>query len=207
MSSSDRKSACWKPGDPVWLESPNYVARSLRPEDVSDRMLAWFADPEIVLPLTIKPRNYSRESLIKYVRSFDNVSRFLLGTFVKDTGLHIGWRKTEYNAERGTAMSDIALGDKSYWGRGINLELQNVVYDFLFYSVGIKKIVEAIYAENKRSRRRWERMGYPGTVLPKKVKGPDGVSRVVMWYELSERDWRAKREWICHPIWKAKSDF
>ena len=194
----------WRPGQDVWLESQNYFMRSLKPEDASDRMLAWWADPEIMAPLRKKARTYSRENLVRYIDKFDNAGGFLLGIFVKDTGLHIGWRRIYYDAKKGSALNDVAVGDKSYQGRGVNFELQNVFYDFMFYSVGVKWMVATAYADNVRSCRRAERLGFRSSgIMPEQHLGTDGVLHDVIWFQLSERDWRARRKWVCSPIWRA----
>ena len=194
----------WRRGHDVRLESQNYFMRTLKPADATDRMLAWWADPDIMVPLRKVARDYSREELIKYITKFDNVGGFLLGIFVKETGLHIGWRRIHYHADDGSALNDVAIGDKSYQGRGVNFELQNVFYDFMFYSVGVKWMVATAYADNVRSRRRAERLGFRSSgVLPEQHLGTDGVLHDVIWFKLSERDWRARRKWVYLPTWRA----
>lgn len=194
----------WRPGQSVWLESQNYFMRTLKPEDVSDRLLGWCADPEVMVPLGAEPRAYSRAEVIDYIGGFDSIGGFLLGIFVKDTGLHIGWRSIEYDGEKGWARTNPAIGDKSYRGRGVNFELRNVVYDFSFYSVGIKWMMATVYSDDMLMRRRAERAGYRAfhnVVRPH--KGTDGKKREVIVLSLGERDWRAKRRWLCAPIWRA----
>ena len=200
---SNHTSVGWRPGQDVWLESRNYFMRTLKPEDAVC-MKVWWADPEIMVPLRRNARNYTLGSLKRYINKFDNVGGFLFGIFVKHNNLHIGWRRVYYDAEKGTALNDLAIGDKTYQSRGVNFELQNAVYDFMFYSVGIKSMVAYVYADNGRSCRRTERAGYRSHgILPEQHFGTDGVWHDVIYYEMSERDWRRSRKWFYSPTWQA----
>lgn len=180
----------WKSGEDVWLETPNFVIRTLKAEDVSDRMLKWWTDPEIVVPLKIRPAKYSRTSFVEFVNSFDNAGRFLLGIFVKDTGLHIGWWELEFNPERRSATLDLAIGDKSFQGRRIVDEMRDVFNEFLFDSVGIYRVEAKIYVDNFRSRRLAESSGYTmeGILATAEVSS-DGVRRDMALYRLYDTAW------------------
>lgn len=109
-----------------------------------------------------------------------------------------------YYAKDGSALNDVAIGDKSYQSRGVNFELQNAFYDFMYYSVGVKSMVATAYADNVRSCRRAERLGFKSSgIMPEQHLGTDGVLHDVIWFELSERDWRANRKWYYAPTWRA----
>lgn len=196
----------WRPGDDIWLESQNYFMRTLKPEDATARMLAWWADPAVMVPLGETARTYSREEVAEYFRRFDTFGNFLLGIFVKDTGLHIGWRTIELSPKLRKVRTHLAVGDASYRGRGVNAELQNAVYDFTFYSLGAKSMVATVFADNMPMRRRAERTGYRADAkITESFTASDGITRDVMVYRLSERDWRAKRKWIVSTRWRAGS--
>ncbi len=182
----------WAPGDDVWLETPNYAIRSLIPQDVNDRMLKWWADPEIVAPLKIQARTHSRETFVDHLNSFNNAERFFLGIFVKETGLHIGWWQIDYDPRTRVAILDVAIGDKSFQGRRIIDEMRNAIREFLFLDLGVFRIEAKIYVENVRSRRLAERGGYKlEAILASSEFATDGARRDLALYRLYESDWRS----------------
>lgn len=194
----------WRPGDDVWLESQNYFMRTLTAADATDQVLAWWADPAVMVPMGEIARAYTREEARTYIGKFDNVQSFLLGIFVKETGLHIGWRSIEYVKKTKSAVTHLAIGDESYRGRGVNFELQDAVYHFMFYTFRTEKMAATMYADNGRMRRRAERAGYRSRgLITKRHLGSDGKMRDVLLFEMTERDWRARRKWVCSPTWRA----
>lgn len=193
MASSE--STGWKSGEDVLIEMPNYVIRSLKAEDVSDRMLEWWADPEIVAPLRIQHGNYARDDFAEFVSSFNNEDRFLLGIFVRETGLHIGWWEVDFNPDRRVAVLDLAIGDKSFQGRRIIDEMRDAFSEFLFDGLGVYRIEAKIYVDNFRSRRLAESSGYEmEAILASDELATDGERRDMALYRRYANAWREQRD-------------
>lgn len=194
----------WQPGDNVWLESRSYVLRTMRPEDSLEPMQRWWADPGIMAPLRKKAGNYSRDYLLQYINKFDNVSGFLLGIFVKETGLHIGWRRLRVYDD-GSSLLDIALGDKGYQRRRVQSELDHVFYDFVFNSVGVKQMMATVYGDNVASLGRTLKLGYrPAGGAPERHFGTDGKWHDGHWFVYEVLDWMKARRWVYEPAWRAE---
>lgn len=192
---ADSESTGWKSGEDVWLDTPNFVIRSLKAEDVSDRMLKWWADPEIVVPLKIRPGNYARDGFAEFVSSFNNTDHFLLGIFDRETGLHIGWWEVQFNWDTRVAILDLAIGDKSFQGHRIIDEMRDPFNVFLFHGLGVYRVEAKIYVDNIRSRRLAESSGYQlEAILASDELSSDGERRDVVLYRLYEIDWLELRK-------------
>ena len=186
--------ADWKPGDKVRLEAPNFVIRSLEPEDLDDRALAWFADPELMTPMEASVRR-TRDQVEYYLGQMDHVRDLLLGIFARDTGLLVGWFRVHGSSRNDAAWARLLIGEKIYRGRKNTLELQDAVYDFLFYSARVHKLDATIYATNTVGRRIVERAGYAlDGVLRDHNIGDDGEWCDLAMYSMFEPEWRAARE-------------
>ena len=193
----------WTPGDPVWLESPNYVARSLRPDDVTDRFVSWFSDAENMRYVHV-PAGEGRAQIVKYIGEFDNRTSFFMGLFVKGTGQLFGWRQIIYDGEHRTALLTLVIGEKEFQGRRVNRELQPVFYEFLFVTLGVHKMFAEIFDGNIRSHRLAIAAGYElEGVLRDHYVADDGKSRDISMYGMFEAGWRAKRQFLWLPVWHA----
>ena len=194
----------WTPGEPVWLESPNYVARSLRPDDVSDRFVSWFSDAETMRYVRMPPAGKGRGQIADYVNLFDNRATFFLGLFYKHTGQLIGFRQIIFHPEDGDALLTLVIGEKDFQNKGINREFRATFYEFLFVTLGVRKMTAEILGGNVRSHRLAIATGYKlEKTLPKHHVTSDGVRRDVSIYGMRELDWRAKRQFLWLPIWRA----
>lgn len=193
----------WTPGEPVWLESPNYVARSLRPEDVTDRIVSWFSDAEVMRHVHTRAGE-GRERITRYVGLFNNETEFLLGIFVKRTGQPIGFRQVIYDPSDGEALLTLVIGEKDFQNKGINREMQPTFYEFLFVTLKARKMIAEIFGENVRSHRLALAAGYKlEKVLHQHYLAPDGTRRDVSIYGMGEAEWRAKRKFVFLPVWRA----
>lgn len=190
----------WTPGDPVWLESPNYIARSLRPDDLTDRFVSWFSDAENMRYVHL-PVGSTREEIASYVGRFDNKTLFFMGLFEKSTGQLFGWRQIIYDEKDRRALLTLVIGDKDFQGRGINREIQPVFYEFLFVTLGVHKMFAEIFGGNIRSHRLALTAGYDlEGVLREHFVASDGQPRDISMYGMFETGWRAKRKYLWQPV-------
>ena len=74
----------WKPGQALKIETANYYLRPLRPQDVTDRFVAWFGDHDVMEYVSM-PMNLSRNRINRFISKFDNKSRFIFGVFTRES--------------------------------------------------------------------------------------------------------------------------
>lgn len=67
--------------------------------------------------------------------------------------------------EHADAWVGIAIGDRTYWGRGCGSDAMRLIIRFGFYELGLYRISLSLHSYNQRARRAYEKLGfvYEGT--------------------------------------------
>jgi len=118
-------------------------------EDASARYATWLNDPLVTRHLETRFQIHSEEDVRRYIKDFDNVSKFLFGIHAIADGEQIGTctlNKIDHN--HGTAHYGIMVGDREYWGRGVVMEAVPLLLDFAFNELELRKITAGTYANN-----------------------------------------------------------
>ena len=142
--------------------SERLLFRTLGVEDVSDRYLAWLADPEINRFLETRFEPQMRESCIQYVldQQHDALSH-LFGIFVKDSREHIGNIKLGFiNPHHQTGQLSLLIGEKNYWRAGYATESVRRITEWGFDVLGLERIEAGCYDNNLGSLRAFLKVGY-----------------------------------------------
>ena len=129
----------WKPGQPLAMKSENYIIRSMRQSDLTERYQSWFKDPE-VMEYFGADVNQTVDQMRQFLKSFDNKYRYNLGIFCKESGNIIGYFYVYPDFHRRVARTAVLIGDRDYWGKGVVIETRSVVFDFLFGVLGMERI-------------------------------------------------------------------
>lgn len=145
MSHSD---TIWRPATPLTLTTESYVLRSMSPSDVDARFTSWLADPEVVETLNLPAQARKPETFAAYIGRFDNRASFGLGIYDRQTSLIIGFYAIYCDLGNASANTNVIVGDRDYWGRGVVLETRAHILDFLFDIMGIEKVVGNPFARN-----------------------------------------------------------
>ena len=184
----------WEPGTPVRLETERFVIRSLAPADVSERMVGWFGDPE-VMEFVDLPRNVTHPQLLRFVGGFDDRQRFCLGIFAKDAEQIIGFFHVYCDRPNGNARVAVLIGERDFWGKNVVVETRAAILDFLFDGLSLHRVWGAIFSRNFPAVFNYKAHGFRlEGVLRDQVRGHDGAWRDVCWFGLLADDWRARRE-------------
>ena len=149
----------WKPGMPAQLATENYVLRTLTPADVTDRMVEWFSDPEVMRFVDL-PINMPREHVEKFVSIFDNKIGFCFGIFDRTDRTFVGFFHVHCDPRSRNARTAVVIGEKEYWGKGVVLETRAVLLDFLFGVLRLHKVWGAIYSRNLPSLFNYKAQGF-----------------------------------------------
>ena len=138
----------WTPGQPLELETEKYKLRSLTPDDADEEYTSWWNDAEVQRGFNKKPRNWDIPDAVKHINTFNNITLFHLGVFPKDTSRLIGFVTISFAMKHKVAITNVALGDKSYWGKDVIIEVRRKVMDFMFETLGIEKAESEILGRN-----------------------------------------------------------
>lgn len=189
-----QSTADWSPGDKVRLETPNFIIRSMEPEDVDDRFVSWFADENYMHRMGSNTRR-SRDEVVRHINRMNNSRDFLLGIFARDTALVGGWFRVYHEVAIRRAKLNILIGEKLNRGRRNIGEMNLAIHDFMFDDLRVRKVFTTVYGHNIHSRRLLERSGYQveGQLRQHGVT-EDGAWVDIFYYGMLPSDWRTFRE-------------
>lgn len=137
--------------------------RGLSPVDCTETYVEWLNDPEVNRYLETRfSGTQSLETIRRFVEETNRrANEHLFGIFQRADDLHIG------NIKLGPVLTAHGLGDVSLfigmraaWARGYASESIQLITDFGFRSLGMRKLCSSMYAPNEGSRRAFLRSGY-----------------------------------------------
>src|SRR6201999_4062409 len=135
------------PKKDIWFRSGRYFLRTVKRDDASDRWAGWLSDPWTVHVLNTAPRAFTKSDVADYIRQFDQRSRLLLGIFEMGTRLHVGFIRIDLEAG-GDALGNVVIGEAAHRNRGANSDVFVALLDFLFDTVGVKRVRASVLERN-----------------------------------------------------------
>ncbi len=181
----------WQPGRSFKVRSKNFVISRLTPELITDRMLAWFDDPDVT-EFFIMPKFLNRERFIQLLNSYDNINSFFLVIHDRQSGAAVGFFTMYVHFAHGLVRTGICIGDKEYWGRGVVHEVRGIMLDFIFTQMRMNKVYSEVDARNFPSIFNYKSMGFRNEgFLRKEQKGQDGKWHDYYRFALLREEWLA----------------
>lgn len=151
------------------LESDTFYLRNISLDDCNENYLSWMNDYEVNKYLESRFTNHSIDSLKDFVNSMNNSeSNVLFAIIDKSSDKHIGNIKLG-NIHPIHKYADIGLiiGDKNYWGKGIATKSINLVSEYAFNNLNLRKVLAGVYEENIGSIRAFEKCGFKKAYIKK----------------------------------------
>lgn len=74
----------------ILIETPNYIVRTVRPDDDMGNWCEWMDEPATAQMLNAVPRKLTPDDFQRYVQAFDRVNHHLLGVFRRSDKLLVG---------------------------------------------------------------------------------------------------------------------
>lgn len=136
-----------------------YEIRELKREDITQKYVDWFQDPEVIRYSDNQYRRFSLQGQIDYVETMKGSSdRFLYGIFDEDK--HIGNVVLgPINLHHQRADVNYVVGDRDYWGKGVGTYAVTSAIR-LAKDFGLRKVCAGCAKENIGSRKVLERNGF-----------------------------------------------
>jgi RimJ/RimL family protein N-acetyltransferase len=144
----------------IKLETPNYVVRTLEPEEATEPWQDWLNDPATMRNLNAPPTTMSRDQIKEYIESHDRVTGHLLGIFAKETGQLVGIRAIYIDPECNEFLVNILIGERDARGKGARSETRTVIYRFFFEELGLDSARCSVVASNDAILRVMDRQGW-----------------------------------------------
>lgn len=167
---------------PTEIETERFLLRELSDQDVTERYLSWFRDPDAITNISSASSTTTLEELRRYVA--DRVGRtdvLFLGIFERASGEHIGNLKYEpVDSVRGHAIMGILIGEPAYRGRGVAAEVLGASGRWLKEQRDIREIVLGVGRENEAAIRSYEKVGFRVSPTPH-IPAPGSGSLTMVW--------------------------
>jgi len=181
------------PRQTIRLDCGEYVMRTVTVEDASDRWGHWLLDPEATYRLNLQPKVHTKAELVRYVASFDQRTRILLGVFKKDLGLHLGITKVDIDEKLGRARISTLVGEPDYRRKGVSKAASRPFRDYFFETLGLKMLVACPLSHNQASINYLITSGFHfDKRTPRTVKSLfDDTMLDLLYFSLSREAWRA----------------
>ena len=130
-------------------------------DDKYPLLLNWFGDIETISYL------YAAKRIVKF-KTIDDVKEFLAEEndeifweiYDKNTNKFIGYTSLCSFKGKEQCEFNIFILDKSYWGKGVGKETTQIMLDYAFYKLQIKRIVLETSELNKDALKLYEKMGF-----------------------------------------------
>ncbi|WP_077622341.1 GNAT family N-acetyltransferase [Sediminibacillus massiliensis] len=142
---------------------PKVMLRELTLEDVEDRY-QWCLDREVTKHLNMPDKYppFSRNETKKWIQMcMDKTNGYEQKAIITDNGIHIGWIDLK-NIDRLNKHAELglAIGEKSYWGKGYGLSAMKEMLQWGFNQLQLNKVWLRVEVDNEKAINSYRRMGY-----------------------------------------------
>lgn len=172
------------------LESDDIYLRKISISDCNENYLNWMNDSEVNKYLESRFTTHSIDSLKDFVNSMNNSENNVLFAIIdKSSDKHIGNIKLG-NIHPVHKYADIGLiiGDKNCWGKGIGTKSIQLVTDYAFNKLNLRKVIAGVYEYNIGSIRAFEKCGFKRAYVKKDTYFFEGNYIDAIVFELYNKD-------------------
>ena len=132
----------------VRLDCGNYLVRTVKIEDASERWGNWLANAEACFMLNAPARPLKKSEIVSYIKSFDQRSHLLLGVFEKSSWKHLGIFKVDLDHEKSEFLVSMLIGDPEYRHRRVTSSISQPCREYFFGTLGLKTARATVLAHN-----------------------------------------------------------
>ncbi len=155
-------------GREISFESENYLMRTLKPADATDRFSVWFEAEDVREMLNLPRQKRTKADMEAYIRSFDQRMSLLLGIFAKADGLLVGIFSLYVDWAKRHFIANTVVGEPAYRHKGLMMEVTPPFRAYFFNTCGLKVMTATALAHNAPIRAYLENTGW---TLDRIVKG------------------------------------
>ncbi len=162
---------------------PKVILRELTMDDADDRY-QWCLDKEVIKHLNFPERYppFSIEETRQWIEMcIDRTNGYEQKAIVTSEGVHIGWIDLKnIDTLNKHAELGIAIGNKSYWGKGYGLAAMKEMLLWGFFELGLNKIWLRVEVDNEKAIKSYKRIGYfeEGILRQDRLRNGEFVDRL-----------------------------
>ncbi len=177
----------------IRLKTDRFLVRTLRESDACKAIIEWLADDELMRNVNHKPERLTMLQLRRFIMSYDQATRLLLGIFDLEDEKPVGYYMIEMNTVQRRASFNVVIGDRDYWGQRIVLETRAVLMDYLFQFGAVDKLIGGPLARNFPAVFNYKAQGWKLEGLMKgHVLSANGQYRIDQYqFAMLKDDWQA----------------
>ena len=163
-------------------------------EHISARYIGWLNDPEVNAFLEARFVHQTYETVLAFLHSFhDDVERYMWGIYANGSEM-IG-TATLHTIDRnhGSGHTGLLIGERAYWGTGASTEATEMMAQFAFETLGLRRLSAGTYATNYGMNFTLKRLGftYEGRLRKALEVGTNVYVDKYVWGILAD-EWRAR---------------
>lgn len=133
---------------PVYIESGEYIVRSLKDTDASEELLGWLNRADMLRGLNLDKVDFNLSQLRAFIAGFDNYLHFILGIFNRNDEKLIGFYTIDVNRTHKTGSLTTGIGDTSERGKRTLWATIDAILDYFYAERDIEKFTARILARN-----------------------------------------------------------
>lgn len=169
----------------VELETERLLLKRLTTNHLSDTYVSWLNDNEVNKYLETRG-GYSLVKLKSFLIDQEKKNIFFWAIHLKDSFEHIGNIKIDpINLKDNSGEYGILMGSKEHWGKGYAKEASQVVIEFCFKVVSLKKIDLGVIENNESAVSLYKKLGFQTYQVIEKYGYYDGndskLIRMTLW--------------------------
>lgn len=176
----------------IRLKTDRFLVRTLRESDACETLLGWLADAELMNNVNHKPQRLTMLQLRRFIMSYDQATKLLVGVFDKENEKLVGYYLIEINHPQRRATFNVVIGDRDYWGQRIVLETRAALMDYLFQFGAVDKLIGGPLARNFPAVFNYKAQGWKLEGLMKShVLSASGTGRIDQYqFAMLKEDWQ-----------------
>jgi len=177
---------------PEVLTGDEVVLRRHTPENLA-AFQRWYADPDVVRLTRYQDGPMRSEEIERFFAARAlGADSLAMAIHVRDSDRLIGTcALSQLDADNGSALFHITIGEKDTWGRGYGTEATRLMIDHAFSGLGLHRVALSVFAFNERAIRSYRSVGFVVEGRAREAIWRDGR----WWDEISmsllDADWKA----------------
>lgn len=136
---------------PVYIQTKNFLLRSLTANDVNEEFISWVKTDEMTFGLNVDTRSWNVDFFKKMLsHQYDNIRHYIVGIFdLKDKAL-IGFFSFDINYAHQIAHITAGMNPHKIAPKVVFFETTNPLLSFFFEQRGVEKISARVLSNNLR---------------------------------------------------------